>query len=110
MERGPRGGAPTYQIELLLKLFVGVIDAKLFEAVNVEGFEAERKGRQPPGQKQPIRVWPPSRPKPPYLPINVQHADEGVLFSGNLQRPVYPGDDAVKEVGVDLLGQSVSGV
>lgn len=33
-----------------------------------------------------------------------------MLFSGSLQRPVYPGYDAVKQVGVHLLGQSISGI
>lgn len=45
-----------------------------------------------------------------HLPINVQNSDEGVLFSGSLQRPVDPGYDAVEQVGVHLLGQSVSGI
>lgn len=33
-----------------------------------------------------------------------------MLFYGSLQRPVYPGYDAVKQVGVHLLGQSISGI
>lgn len=48
--------------------------------------------------------------KLPYLPINVQHSDESVLLPRNLQHSVYPGHDAVKQVGVDLLGEGVSGV
>lgn len=46
----------------------------------------------------------------PYLPVDVQHADEGVLLPGNLQRSVDPADDAVEQAGVDLLGQGVPGV
>lgn len=48
-EEPVRGGrAPTYQVELLLKLLIRIVDAKLFKAVDVEGFKAEQKGRQPP--------------------------------------------------------------
>ena len=31
---------PTYHVELLLKLLVGVVDAELLEAVDLEGLEA----------------------------------------------------------------------
>lgn len=103
------GRAPTYQVELLLKLFICIIDTKLFKAVDVERFKAEQKGQQPPSKTadsdmivKPLKL--------PYLPINVQHSNESVLFSRNLQRSVYPGYDAVKQVGVDLLGEGISGV
>lgn len=38
------------------------------------------------------------------LPINVQNTYESVLLSRNLQSVVYPVDNAVKQMGVDLLG------
>lgn len=45
------GGGRTYQVELLLKLFVCVVDAELLKAVDVERFEAEGaeelRGRAP---------------------------------------------------------------
>lgn len=44
------------------------------------------------------------------LPINVQDTYEGVLLSRDSQCRVYPGDDAVKQVGVDLLGEGISGI
>ena len=49
-------------------------------------------------------------PELPYLPVDVQHSDESVLPPGDLQRSVYPGYDAVKQVGVELLGQGISGI
>lgn len=42
------------------------------------------------------------------VPINVQNTNESVLFSWNLQRRVDPGDNGVKQVSIDLLGQSIS--
>jgi hypothetical protein len=35
----------SYHVELLLKLFVRVIDAKLLEAVDLEGFEPAKNRR-----------------------------------------------------------------
>lgn len=35
------GRKATYQVKLLLQLFISVIDAKLFEAVHIKGFKAE---------------------------------------------------------------------
>lgn len=33
----------AYQVKLLLKLFVGIVDTKLFKAVDVKCFKAENK-------------------------------------------------------------------
>lgn len=44
------------------------------------------------------------------LPVNVQNAYERVLLCWNLQGSVYPVNDTVKEVGVDLLGEGISGI
>lgn len=43
-------------------------------------------------------------------PVNIKDANESVWLPGNFERRVDPADDAVKHVGVDLLGQSVAGV
>lgn len=44
------------------------------------------------------------------LPVNVQNTYESVLLSRNLQRRVYPVNNEVKQVGVQLLGKGISGV
>lgn len=44
------------------------------------------------------------------LPVNVQNTDESVLLSRDLQRRVYPVNNEVKQVGVELLGEGISGV
>lgn len=36
----------AYQVELLLKLLICIVDTKLFKAVDVECFKAEEKGCQ----------------------------------------------------------------
>lgn len=44
------------------------------------------------------------------LPVNVQNTNESVLLSRNLQSRVYPVNNEVKQVGVELLGEGISGV
>lgn len=44
------------------------------------------------------------------LPVNVQHADEGVLLGGGVQRHVDVLYDPVKHARVDVLGERVAGV
>lgn len=46
----------------------------------------------------------------PALPVDVQDPNEGVLFARELQRLVNPLHNEIKEVGVDLFGQGVTGV
>lgn len=36
----------AYQVKLLLKLFICIVDTKLFEAVDVKCFKADRKKRE----------------------------------------------------------------
>lgn len=45
-----------------------------------------------------------------HTPVDVEHADERVLFDGRVQRLVDVLHDPVEEFGVDVFGQSVSGV
>lgn len=35
------GRKVTYQVKLLLQLFISIIDAKLFKAVHIKGFKTE---------------------------------------------------------------------
>ena len=41
-----RDGGDAYQVKLLLKLFICIVDAKLFKAVDVKRFKAEDKGHR----------------------------------------------------------------
>lgn len=44
------------------------------------------------------------------LPVNVQNTYESMLLSRNLQRCVDAVDNAVEQMGVDLLRQGISGI
>lgn len=44
------------------------------------------------------------------LPVDVEHADEGVLLDGGVQGLVDVLHDPAEELGVDVLGQRVPGV
>ncbi len=44
------------------------------------------------------------------LPIDIQHPNEGVLFGGRVQGLIDVLHDPVKEMGVNVFGQGVSGV
>lgn len=44
------------------------------------------------------------------LPVDVEHADEGVLLHSGVQGLVDVLHDPVEELGVDVLGQGVPGV
>jgi len=69
-------------VEKLLELLVGVVDAQLLEAVQLEDFEAG----------------------------NIQDADEGGPLSlGPVQRPVDPHDDPLEEALVHRLGDGLDG-
>ena len=69
-------------VEELLELLVGVVDAELFEAVEVEDLEAG----------------------------NVEDADEGgALALGAVQRPVDASHDPLEEALVHRLGDGLHG-
>ena len=59
----------AYQVKLLLKLFIGIVDAKLFEAVDVKGFKAADK-----------RV----------CVIKQKHSRVEQMKKKNVPRPLYP--------------------
>ncbi len=65
----------------MLKFFVGVVDAKLFEAVDLESFKT----------------------------IDVEHADELVRFGASPQGLVDLDNNPVEKVGINALSQSISG-
>lgn len=100
----------AYQVKLLLKLFVCIVDTKLFKAVDVKGFKAEdEKGSGQKEQAERLKYLDLRKKRTCELPVNVQNTYESVLLSWDLERCVYPANDAVKQMGVDLLGQGISG-
>lgn len=54
--------------------------------------------------KENYRIIKQLKKKASALPINVQNTYESVLLPWNLQRCVYPVNNTVKHMGVDLLG------
>ena len=71
----------TYMVELLLEFLVGVVDAELLKAVLLEHLKA----------------------------IDVQDADGGVALLGGAEGVVEAGHRPLKEVDVEVLGQTISG-
>lgn len=45
-----------------------------------------------------------------YLPINVQHANKRVLFDSRMESLIDMIYNPVKELGVDVLGQCITGI
>lgn len=44
------------------------------------------------------------------LPINVQHANKRVLLDSRMERLIDMIYDPVKELGIDVLGQSIASI
>lgn len=95
----------TYQVELLLKLFICIVDTKLFKAVDVKCFKAEDKGHYVhiKDSKKGLNISENDKCVVS-LPINVQNTYKSVLLSWDLKSCIYPVNNTVKKVGIDLLG------
>jgi len=105
----------AYQVKLLLKLLVCIVDTKLLKAVDVKRFKAEDKGNKDHIRNGHMRDQKHQAAGGEVivvsaLPINVQNTNESMLLSWSLQCIIYPLDNAIKQMGIDLLGEGISGI